>query len=128
VVVSAEDDPDIRELIARTLRREHDVVVVGNGRAGVDTALDLVPDVVLLDVDMPIMNGLDACRAIRAHERTRHVPVVIVSGSIDPPFSEVREAGGTASFPKPFSPALLRKVVATCAGQHHEHLVNAGVL
>jgi two-component system, sensor histidine kinase ChiS len=121
-VVSAEDDPDIRALIVRALRREHEVVAVDNGRAGVDKAIQLLPDVVLLDVDMPVMNGLDACRAIRAHDLTRHIPVIIISGSIDPPFSEVHRAGGTATLPKPFSPTALREVVAIIAGHHHEDL------
>jgi CheY-like chemotaxis protein len=123
LVVSAEDDPDIRGLIVLALKRDHEVVSVTNGQAGVDAAIELVPDIVLLDVDMPVMDGLAACRAIRAHKRTRDVPVIIVSGSVLPPFVEVHQAGGTASLPKPFTPAALRECVDTFGGQSHETLV-----
>ena len=66
VILSADDDPDIRRLIERVLSRAgHRVILAPDGRAALDTAFSQDLDLVILDVDMPRMNGLDACRTLR---------------------------------------------------------------
>jgi CheY-like chemotaxis protein len=112
-ILSAEDDLDIASFIVRILERaEHRVISVNDGRSALASALVQVPDLAILDVEMPGMNGLEVCRAMRDDPRTAHIPVIIASGSISPPFSDVHAAGGTASLPKPFTPTQLRECVA----------------
>src|SRR3954451_10859560 len=79
--VVVDDTPDIRMLLTMTLEMDGDITVVGeagDGRAGVDLAVELQPDVVLIDLAMPVMDGLEALPLIRAAcPRTR---VVVLSG------------------------------------------------
>jgi CheY-like chemotaxis protein len=114
LILSADDDPDIRQLIERILvSAGHRVILAPDGQAALDAAFDedLDLDLVILDVEMPRMRGLDACRAIRDDSRTAHLPVIIASGSLVPPFDDVQEAGATACLGKPFTPAELRDAV-----------------
>ena len=114
LILSADDDPDIRRLIERILvAAGHRVILAADGQAALDAAFDddLDLDLVILDVEMPRMRGLDACRKLRDNPRTAHLPVLIASGSLVPPYSEVEAAGATACLNKPFSPGQLRDAV-----------------
>lgn len=114
MILSADDDPDIRRLIERILvGAGHRVILAPDGQAALDAAFDedLDLDLVILDVEMPRVRGLDACRRLRDNPRTAHLPVLIASGSLVPPYSDVEAAGATASLVKPFTPAQLRDAV-----------------
>lgn len=75
-----EDEEDIRELIQYHLEREGwRVTAVADGAKGLATVLREVPDLVLLDLMMPGMDGLEVCREIRADDRVAHVPVLMVT-------------------------------------------------
>ncbi len=114
LILSADDDPDIRRLIERILvGAGHRVILAADGQAALDVAFDedLDLDMVILDVEMPRMRGLDACRKLRDNPRTAHLPVLIVSGSLVAPYAEVEAAGATACLDKPFTPAQLRDAV-----------------
>jgi CheY-like chemotaxis protein len=113
VILSADDDPDIRYLIKRILQDAgHRVLQAPDGRTALDIAFQGEIDLVILDVDMPGMCGLDVCRRLRDDARTSHLPVIIASGSLVPPYEEVHEAGATASLSKPFTAADLRATVS----------------
>ncbi len=114
LILSADDDPDIRRLIERVLvGAGHRVMLAPDGQAALDAAFDedLDFDLVILDVEMPRMRGLDACRKLRDDSRTAHLPVIIASGSLATPHVDDTEYGATASLHKPFSPAQLRNAV-----------------
>ncbi len=112
-ILVVDDDQDIRELISFTLRHNgFDVIVCGNGADAVKLAEEEQPNLVILDVRLPIMNGYEACRQITKGEKTKHIPVVFLSakGQLD----EVRtglEAGAVEYYLKPFTPQeLVEKV------------------
>jgi CheY-like chemotaxis protein len=114
LILSADDDPDIRNLIRRILGTAgHEVIVANDGRAAVETAFTRAAELglVILDVEMPRMRGLDACRMLRDDPRTTHLPVIIASGSLVPPYDDVQAAGANACVRKPFSPQELREAV-----------------
>ena len=114
LILSADDDPDIRRLIERVLvGAGHRVILAPDGQAALDVAFDedLDLDLVTLDNEMPRMRGLDACRKLRDDPRTARLPVLIVSGSLVPPYTDVEAAGATACLTKPFTPAQLRDAV-----------------
>jgi CheY-like chemotaxis protein len=114
LILSADDDPDIRRLIERVLvGAGHRVILAPDGQAALEAVFDkdLDLDLVILDVEMPRMRGLDACRKLRDDPRTAHLPVLIASGSLAPPYSDVEAAGATACLHKPFTPAQLRDAV-----------------
>jgi CheY-like chemotaxis protein len=113
-ILSADDDQDIRNLIKKILESAgHDVMLATDGRAALDVAFahhsDL--DMIILDVEMPRMRGLDACRILRDDPRTCHLPVIIASGSLVPPYDDVQAAGANTCVRKPFSPTDLRDAV-----------------
>jgi CheY-like chemotaxis protein len=114
LILSVDDDPDIRNLIKRILVAEgHDVIVANDGQAALEAAFAHASDLnlVILDVEMPRMRGLDVCRRLRDDPRTSHLPVIIASGSLVPPYDDVHAAGANSSVCKPFSPNQLRDAV-----------------
>ena len=114
LILSADDDPDIRSLIKRILESSgHRVVLAVDGQAALETAFTHAAelDLIILDVEMPRMRGLDACRALRDDPRTGHLPVIIASGSVMPPYDDVQGAGANTCVQKPFSTKELRDAV-----------------
>lgn len=88
-ILLVEDNPDDEELTLRALRHNNigdDVIVVRDGVEALDFLFSLgpsarLPDVVLLDLNLPRVNGLEVLKAIRADERTRGLPVVVLTSS-----------------------------------------------
>jgi CheY-like chemotaxis protein len=114
VIVVAEDHEDIRFVVQRALERAgYEVVATPDGAAALDAVRRHRPDVVVTDLDMPHMTGLDLCRAIRADERLRHIPVVLASGALLPGDDRAAEVGASAVLLKPFLPAQLLALVST---------------
>ena len=117
VLVTADDDEDIRMLLARSLRRAgHHVISVADGLQGLAAVREHRPDAVITDLDMPRMTGLQLCREIRQDAELKHIPVIVVSGSLDSWDAEALAAGVTAIVPKPFvASELLRNVAEVLA-------------
>src|SRR5690242_11433195 len=112
VIVTAEDDPDIRAITTRLLERAgHSVIATVNGADGLAAVHAHHPDAVITDMDMPRLTGLELCRAVRDDPDLRHIPVLLVSGSIDLTARDAADAGITAILGKPFKQAELLKHV-----------------
>ena len=115
-VLIADDDPHIRDVVAFALRRAgFDTCGAADGAAALEAFRDEAPDLVVLDVLMPEMDGVDVCRAIR---RTSNVPILFLS-SKDAEGDRVAglDAGGDDYVTKPFSPReLVARVRATFRG------------
>ena len=80
VILVADDDDDIRDLVAFRLERDgHDVTAVADGLAVLDHLANHSADLVILDVMMPGMSGIDAARAIRADQRIAHIPIILLT-------------------------------------------------
>ncbi|MCF3649489.1 ATP-binding protein [Synoicihabitans lomoniglobus] len=104
-VLIVEDNPTNAELIKANLEYlgAH-VRWAENGRDGVDQAIDHRPELILMDVQMPVMDGIAATRALRADERTSHIPIVMVTALSDELTRETCERAGANNFlPKPFT-------------------------
>lgn len=79
-ILVVEDEADIRELLAFNLRREgYAVLEAGDGREGLELARDRQPDLVLLDVMMPVMDGFAVCRELERDTRTVRIPVIMLT-------------------------------------------------
>lgn len=119
-ILIAEDERDIRDLITFTLRfAGHEVLATSNGEEALETALKEIPDLILLDVRMPRMTGYEACKQIKASEKTGHIPVVFLSAKGQE--SEVQtgmEVGAQEYILKPFAPEQLVERVKTLLAQH----------
>ncbi|MCS6836744.1 MAG: response regulator [Anaerolineae bacterium] len=119
-ILVAEDERDIRELIAFTLSfAGHQITQAANGEEAVSLAQSTLPDLILTDVRMPKMTGYEACKQIKAHQATRHIPVVILSAKgQDEEIEQGREAGADEYILKPFAPDKLQQRVAEILSKH----------
>ncbi len=117
-VLVAEDEPDIRMLTCFSLRYGgFDVVEAADGLEAVRLAEREHPDAILLDVRMPRMDGLTACKEIKANPKLAHIPIVFLSAlGQDAEIDNGKEAGAVAYILKPYVPdeliAQMRKIIA----------------
>ena len=80
LILIAEDEREIRELIVLSLQiAGFEVIAVVNGQEAVNKAVEVNPDLILMDVRMPKMNGLEACKTLKQQEKTKDIPVVFLS-------------------------------------------------
>ena len=109
VVLVADDDELMRLMISEAAESAgFDVQLTMNGRQAVDRATDIEPDIVLLDVNMPELDGYAVCRALRGQERFRLTPIVMVTGDDDPEsIDRAYECGATDFVAKPINWPLL---------------------
>lgn len=118
-VLVVDDDAFIRRLVMTTLRDvgEFDLHEAADGAQAVQMAELIRPAIIFLDVDMPRMDGIAACRAIRASAAAGGALIVMVTGSepesIEP---SAREAGADVFLTKPFSPLDLLRLVTASEG------------
>jgi DNA-binding response OmpR family regulator len=109
-VVVIEDEPHITSLIATKFRNAgHDVDTAADGAAGLALVTDQSPDLVLLDVMMPVMDGFAVCRAIREHFSASEAPTVVLLSARSQVTDRQRgfDAGCDDYIVKPFRPADL---------------------
>jgi signal transduction histidine kinase/DNA-binding response OmpR family regulator len=83
IVLIVEDNDDLRNYLVRILKPEFNVLEAINGEEGHRTALNHVPDLVISDVMMPIMDGLQLCKNLKADEVTSHIPVILLTARAD---------------------------------------------
>ena len=107
-VLVVDDLPqNVRLLDAVLSPRGYDVVGVGSGEAALESVRERLPDIVLLDVLMPGLDGFEVCRRLRADERTTFLPIVMITASGDQEKVRGLEAGADDFLPKPFEQSEL---------------------
>jgi len=103
-VLVVEDNPDHQRAIAEVVRRlGHEVLLADDGRAGLAAVAEHRPDLVVADVDMPHLDGLEMCRMLRDAPESSGVPVVLVTAYLPPSDPELSAVGAAAVVAKPFS-------------------------
>ncbi|HBR56124.1 MAG TPA: hypothetical protein DEA22_01415 [Blastocatellia bacterium] len=108
-----DDSPTVRKLISGKLEKcGHNVICSEDGIEAMDAIADCIPDLILLDITMPRMDGYQVCKLIRAKAETADVPVIMISGK-DGFFDKVRGrmAGTSGYITKPFGPETLMRAV-----------------
>ncbi len=108
-ILIIEDEEDIRELVKYNLQRENFAVLEAEtGEAGLKMVERTIPDLILLDLMLPGMDGLEICRILKREERTRHIPIVMMTARGEE--SDIvagLELGAEDYVVKPFSPKVL---------------------
>lgn len=103
-VLVVEDDPDLRAYLTESLAESYSVISAPDGEEGLETALREIPDLVVSDVMMPGLNGLQLCARLKNDRRTSHLPVLLLTArSADEHRLAGLEHGADAYLSKPFS-------------------------
>jgi two-component system cell cycle response regulator DivK len=112
-VLLVDDYPDAREMYAEYLDFSgFEVVEAANGMEALQRAIDTTPDIILMDLSLPVMDGWEATRRLKADARTAHIPVVALTGHALAGISEgARKAGCDAFVIKPCLPEDLVKEI-----------------
>lgn len=109
-VLILEDNMEIAKIVASYLSPDFGVDFAGDGRLGLEKAVEQLPDVILCDLRMPEMDGIAFCRALRANPQTSYIPVVILTAFTDEAVQlQAMQAGASAWLTKPVHPELLRR-------------------
>ena len=80
-ILLVEDDPAIAQMYALRLQQDWEILVAGDGATAIDTALSAVPDLIVLDIQLPIKSGIEVLRELRAQPSTKAIPVVVLSNT-----------------------------------------------
>ncbi len=108
LVLVVDDNAEVRQYVAQLLGGDYDVRQAADGKEGLDTALKTVPDLIVCDVMMPVMDGLEMCRRVKEAAATSHVPVILLtSNAQENQRAEGYDCGADAYITKPFSSKVL---------------------
>ena len=111
-ILIVEDNADNRDLLCQTLEDEYEVVVALNGLEALEKARESSPDLILMDLSMPVMTGWEATGKLKEDAQLRQIPVIVLSShAMVGDESRARDAGCDDYVSKPISPAgLLDKI------------------
>jgi diguanylate cyclase (GGDEF)-like protein len=127
-VLAIDDSPDIHRLLDVRLRPEGLVLYHAlDAQDGLDQALRLVPDLILLDVDMPTLTGFEVCRQLKEHSVLSQIPVIFLTGAAEV-YTKVQgfDLGAIDYVTKPFDPSELRaRVRAALRTKRYHDLLSA---
>jgi DNA-binding response OmpR family regulator len=122
LVLVADDDPDILALVRFRLERDgYEVLSAPDGETALDLALARTPDLAVLDVMMPRLDGYELTRRLREHGPTTGIPIILLTARVqEPDLERGFEAGADDYVTKPFSPQALGERVQAALGVRPE--------
>lgn len=108
IILVVEDEGDIQQYIYEILSPSFKVISAMNGKEGVEKALESIPDLIVSDIMMPEMDGIELCRALKSNKDTSHIPIILLTALSDMAHhvQGIRE-GADVYLPKPFNSQLL---------------------
>lgn len=108
-VLVIDDNPDIRSYARTILEKDYNVLEAGNGQEGLRLAMKYVPDAIVCDIMMPVMDGTECCRRLKSEIQTSHIPVIMLTAyTLDEQRIKGYECGADSYLSKPFNAPLLR--------------------
>lgn len=113
-ILVIDDDEMFRTLYEELLVDEgHKVFLANNGKMGIESARSNGPDLILMDLNMPGMDGYEAIRQLRADDLSKNTPILVITSSQTPgEYDEIYNAGGSGYVSKPINADLLKKRIA----------------
>ncbi len=112
-ILVVEDNEDCRELLVIQLQRmEYRVIEAGSGEQGIEKALETKPDLIIMDLGLPGINGIEATTRLKQNIETAHIPVVAYTAWSEEKFKKTAKQAGMAEFlTKPTPPQVLNEVI-----------------
>jgi two-component system, OmpR family, alkaline phosphatase synthesis response regulator PhoP len=107
-ILLVDDEPDILEFLGYNLRKEgYEIFTASNGKAGLELALQIIPDLIILDIMMPEMDGIEMCRRLRSYKEGKQITVAFLTAK-DEDFTQVAalDEGGDDYISKPIRPKV----------------------
>jgi CheY-like chemotaxis protein len=120
-VVLIDDDPDLRKLVKLTLEYTAgwEVTTAAGGTEGIEEVRKAKPDVAVVDIMMPEMDGYEVCRRLKEEPQTAEIPVVCLTARKELDTARVEEVGAAGVVVKPFEPGqLASELRALCQGEN----------
>lgn len=109
IVLIIDDNKDIQKLVGEILSSDYNIITASNGKEGVRMAAKYVPDLIVCDVMMPVMDGLECCRHIKNEMSTSHIPVLMLTAcSMDEQRVQGYDSGADGYLSKPFNSSVLK--------------------
>lgn len=120
VVLLADDEPDMRRYLKSELDADYVVIEAVDGLDALEKATQFVPDIILLDMMMPQMDGLDVCRELRKRDTTLNIPIILLTARADEETKfDALEIGANDFLAKPFSSTELQARIKNLIESHH---------
>ena len=120
-VLIVDDNADIRTYLRSILQGKYRVLEAEDGKSGLDLAREHVPDLIVSDVMMPVMNGLEFCQQVKKDSISSHIPVILLTArALEKHQIEGYESGADAYITKPFSPELLLARIENLLQSRHQ--------
>lgn len=114
LILIIDDNRDIRVLVSELLGTDYNIITASNGADGIKKAMKYVPDLIVCDVMMPGMDGLECCRRLKEEVTTSHIPVLMLTAcSMDEQRVQGYDSGADGYLSKPFSAAVLKSRIAS---------------
>ena len=108
-ILVIDDNQDVRDYVKMLLASQYTVIEASNGQEGLQQAMKYVPDAIICDVMMPVMDGIECCRRLKSEVQTSHIPVMMLTAyTMDEQKIKGYECGADSYILKPFSAQLLR--------------------
>lgn len=104
-----DDEPTNIHILSNILSEDYEIRAANGGQRAIEAAVSQSPDLVLLDMIMPEIDGLEVCRQLKANEATKHIPIIFVTSMSDPANEELGlQAGAVDYISKPVSPPIVK--------------------
>ncbi len=109
LVLIIDDNKDIQKLVGELLNADYNIITASNGRAGLRMAAKYVPDLIICDVMMPVMDGMECCRCLKNEITTSHIPVLMLTAcNMDEQRVQGYDSGADGYLSKPFKSEVLK--------------------
>jgi len=128
VILIVDDETQIRNFVVSLFKNEYKVISATNGKEGLTIAQNSIPDLIISDVMMPVMNGIDMTKQLRNDDKTRHIPVFLLTAKVGEQ-NELKgiDCGASDYIEKPFNHKILKAKVSNALEQRkmlQEHYSN----
>jgi CheY-like chemotaxis protein len=112
-ILIVEDNVHLREVLAKIIQHHgYEISEASSGSQAIETAKSVKPHLILLDLDLPDMTGMEAARAIRRNNKTAHIPIVVCSASMGVEFKEAAARAGAVDYLiKPISADVIKATI-----------------